>query len=55
MNVLERLSDTLSIGGGDVEYQCPSCGSVVDTACERCPNCGELDLRERGRFESGSE
>ncbi|WP_440770195.1 hypothetical protein [Natronorubrum sp. DTA28] len=47
MSILERLSETLPIGTEGVDYQCPSCGHVFDAAGERCPECGELDVRER--------
>ena len=51
---LDRLRETLSTDGSGVEYQCPSCGTVFDTAHERCPECGELEIRERGSFEFGT-
>ncbi|ELZ18529.1 hypothetical protein C477_10698 [Haloterrigena salina JCM 13891] len=50
MGFFERLERTLPADGG-VEYQGPSCGAVFDTAHERCPNCAELDVRERASFE----
>ena len=51
MGFLERLKRALSTDDGGGEYQCPSCGAVFDTAHERCPECAELDVRERGSFE----
>lgn len=51
MGFLDRLTELLPSGDGGVEYQCPSCGTVFDTAHDRCPECGEIDVRERGSFE----
>lgn len=54
MGLVDRIRDALSTdrnADGGVEYQCASCGEVFDTAHERCPNCGESDIRERGSFE----
>ena len=51
MGILEQLKDTLTPDDGGVEYQCPSCGTVFDTAHERCPECGGAEIRERGSFE----
>ena len=51
MGLIDRLVETLPTDPGDVEYQCPSCGAVFETAHNRCPDCGELEIRERGSFE----
>lgn len=50
MGLVNRLKGIVSSSDG-VEYQCPSCGVEFDTAHERCPRCGESDIRERGGFE----
>ncbi len=55
VSILERLSETLPIGTGDVGYRCPSCGHVFDAADKRCPECGEIGVRERGSFELESK
>ncbi|WP_201293951.1 hypothetical protein [Natronorubrum halalkaliphilum] len=51
MGLLDRLKETLPIDAEGIEYQCPTCGTVLETAHERCPECGEIDIRERGSFE----
>ena len=55
MGLLDRLKETFSSGDDaasrGVEYQCTDCGAVFDTARDRCPECGETDIRERGSFE----
>lgn len=55
MGLLEQLKTTLSSSGSTestgVEYQCADCGEVFDAAHDRCPECGETAIRERGSFE----
>lgn len=55
MSIIDRLKETFASDEHSeetgVEYQCAACGTVFDTAHERCPECGESDIRERGSFE----
>lgn len=51
MGLVDRLKSALSTDTEGVKYQCASCGTEFDTAYERCPQCGEDDVRERGSFE----
>ncbi|ELY50049.1 hypothetical protein [Natronolimnohabitans innermongolicus] len=55
MELLDRLKETLSPDDPGVEYRCPSCDAVFDTAYDRCPECGEIDMRERGGFDFRTE